>query len=200
MRIVAIDASPNRGAVTISVETTARAAEAAGAQVQRVRLSTLKIRSCTNCGMCRYMTGCKIEDDLPVLAQQIAEADGVILGLPSYFRHPDDNVRALLDRLKGFFPDDKQLRLPGLGARELQVAAARAQKRAVIITACDAPEPLATFFGYTTGPIRELRSALAAKSIRTVGSLAITGGVRSFDAWEKDKAQSLGRLLAGKTG
>jgi multimeric flavodoxin WrbA len=93
--------------------------------------------------MCRYSGSCKIEDDLPQLAEQIAEADGVILGLPSYFRHPDDSVQALLDRLKGFFPDDKQLRLPGLGARELQAASARAQKRAVIITACNAPEPLA---------------------------------------------------------
>ncbi|MGV8082272.1 MAG: flavodoxin family protein [Coriobacteriia bacterium] len=199
MRIVAIDASPTKSVVTVSVETAARAAETAGAQVQRVHLSSLKIRSCTNCGMCRYSGSCKIEDDLPVLAQQIADADGVILGLPSYFRHPDESVKALLDRLKGFFPDDRQLRLPGLSERDLQVASARAQKRAVIITACNAPEPLATFFGYTTGPVRELRSSLAARSIRTVGSLAIAGGRHSFDTWEEDKARSLGRLLAGKT-
>jgi hypothetical protein len=59
---------------------------------------------------------------------------------------------------------------------------------------------LATFFGYTTGPIRELRSALGAGGIRTVGSLALTGGWwrESFDEWERDKATSLGRMLAGR--
>ncbi len=62
------------------------------------------------------------------------------------------------------------------------------------------PEPLATFFGYTTGPVRELRSALSAGGIRTIGSLAVTDTWRhpSVEDWERDKAESLGRILAGK--
>lgn len=201
VRIVAIDASPSRGVLSLSVEATARAAERAGARVVRVRLSGLKIRTCTGCGMCRYTGACKIEDDLPLLAEQIDEADGVIFGLPSYFRRPDPVVAAMLERIKGFFPDDGQLTLPGLGMREVPSAPqTRAAKRAVIITASRAPEPLATFFGYTIGPIRELRSALDTGGIRTVGSLALTGGWlrQPFDEWERDKASSLGRMLAGK--
>jgi hypothetical protein len=151
--------------------------------------------------MCRYTGACKIPDDLPALAQQIREADGVIFGLASYFRRPDPMVSAMLDRLSGFFPDVGQLHLPGLGRRDVPlVPQAHAAKRAVIITACRAPEPLATFFGYTSGPIRELRSALGVGGIRTVGSLSLTGGWKrdSFDQWERDKAKSLGRMLAGK--
>ncbi|NTW28310.1 MAG: flavodoxin family protein [Coriobacteriia bacterium] len=197
MRIVAIDASPTRGVVSFSVETAAQAAASSGADISRVRLSELRIHSCTGCGMCRYTGRCKIPDDLPSLADAIAQADGVIFGMPSYFRHPDEHLRAALERLQHFFPDDRQLVLPGTARSG---APSHAQKRAVIITACNAPEPLATFFGYTTGPIRELRQALAITKIRTIGSLALTGswGRQSFDDWEHDRASSLGRMLAGK--
>lgn len=201
MNIVAIDASPARGVVSLSVEAAARAAERAGAEVRRVRLSALDVRTCTGCGMCRYTGSCKIADDLPQLAGLIAESNGVIFGMPSYFRRPDPMVQATLDRLRRFFPHDGQLVLPGLGMRDLPPAEPfRAAKRAVIITASNAPEPLATFFGYTSGPIRELRSALGDGGIKTVGSLALTGGWmrHAFDEWERDKASSLGRMLAGK--
>jgi hypothetical protein len=201
MRIVAIDASPGRSVISLSVEQTASAAELAGATVERFRLANLRVLSCTGCGWCRLTGACKIPDDLPALVEAIESADGVIFGLPSYFRRPDPNTQAILDRIKRFFPDDGQMTLPGVGPDDVPASArARAAKRAVIITACRAPEPLATFFGYTTGPIRELRRGLAMSGIRTVGSLALTGGwVReSFDEWERDKASSLGRMLAGK--
>jgi len=202
VRIVAIDASPARGVVSQSVEEAARAAEKAGATVVRVRLSDLSVRSCTGCGMCRYTGACKIPDDLPALAEEIAEADGVIFGLPSYFRRPESHTRAIIDRVLRFFPDDRQMELPGLTRRDVPpVYEFRAAKRAVIITACKAPEPLATFFGYTTGPIRELRAAMNENGIRTVGSLALTGGGwsrHSFDELERGRASSLGRMLAGK--
>lgn len=200
MRIVAIDASPARGVVSLSVEAAARAAERAQATVDRVRLADLKLHACTGCGMCRFTEACKISDDLPALADKIACSDGVIFGLPSYFRRPDPVLSAMLHRLKAFFPADAQLTLPGLGLYDPSQAVHAAAKRAVIITASSAPEPLATFFGYTSGPIRELRAALNTGGIRTIGSLAITGGWmrEAFDEWERDKASSLGRMLAGK--
>jgi hypothetical protein len=185
----------------MTVEAAARAAERADATVERVRLAELRLLACTGCGMCRYGDGCKITDDLPALAQQIADADGVIFGLPAYFNRPDPALQIMLERLRRFFPHDGQLVLPGLGGRSRPGSSqAHRAKRAVIITASRAPEPLATFFGYTTGPIRELRSALGAGGIRTVGSLALTGGWlrESFDEWEREKATSLGRMLAGK--
>jgi hypothetical protein len=183
------------------VEEAARAAERAGAHVERVRLASMRVHSCSGCGWCRLTGVCKIPDDLPGLATSIDEADGVIFGLPAYFRRPDVRTQAILSRVQRFFPDDGQLVLPGVSRADApHLPAARAAKRAVIITACKAPEPLATFFGYTTGPIRELRSALDTGGIKTVGSLALTGGWlrTSFDDWERDKASSLGRMLAGK--
>lgn len=202
MRIIAIDASRGRGVVSRSVEVAARSAEATGARIERIRLSELDIRFCTGCKMCRLTGACKIDDDLPALAEKIAESDGVIFGVPAYFRRADRHVQAILDRISSFFPDDGQLRLPGFSEREVPHSpTAKAAKRAVIITACRAPEPIATFFGYNTGPIRELRKALGSGGIRTVGSLAVAGTWTKeavLDEWECDKARSLGRVLAGK--
>lgn len=200
MRIVAIDASPHPGIVSRSVEQTARAAEDVGAEVVRVRLAHLSIHSCIGCGWCRYNGVCKLEDDIPNLAEEIDRADGVIFGLPGYFRKPDPNTEAVIARVQRFFPEDRQMVLPGVDYEPVPARRARAAKRAVIITACRTPEPLATFFGYTTGPIRELRRALNLGGIRTVGSLAIAGtwAREPFDEWERDKAASLGRMLAGK--
>lgn len=201
MRIIAIDASARRGVVSQSVEQAATAAEAAGATVERVCLARLEIRTCTGCGMCRATGVCKIDDDLPHLAERIASADGVILGTPSFFRRAESTTQAVLDRLSGYFASSGQLRLPGMGPGEVALtAAARDARRAVIITACAAPEPLATFFGYTTGPLRALRGALGSGGIRTVGSLAVTDTWRhpEIHPWEQEKARSLGRILAGK--
>jgi hypothetical protein len=201
VRIIAIDASPRRGVVSRSVEVAARAAETAGATVERVRLADFDIRFCTGCKMCRLTGACKIDDDLPHLAARIAESDGLIFGTPAYFRKADRTVQAVLDRLSSFFADDGQLRLPGFSEAELPSnPAVRAAKRAVIITVCTTPEPMATFFGYNSGPIRELRTAFGTGGIRTVGSLAVSGTwVRpELDEWECDKAASLGRVLAGK--
>lgn len=201
MRIIAIDASRGNGVVSRSVDVAARSAEAAGAVVERVRLASLDIRFCTECKMCRLTGACKIDDDLPDLAEKIASSDGVIFGVPAYFRKADRSVQAVLDRLASFFADDGQLRLPGFSAGVLGDCRSRSVRRAVIITACRAPEPLATFFGYTQGPIRELREALGSGGIKTVGSLAVAGSWShepELDAWECDKARSLGRVLAGK--
>lgn len=201
MRIIAVDTSPRHGIVSRSVETAAAAAEAAGAEVERIRLADLEIRSCTGCGMCRVTGECKIADDLPWLAERIASAEGVILGTPSYFRKPDEATAAFLQRVSGYFSSSGQMRLPGMGGSDIQrLPVARDARRAVIITACAAPEPLATFFGYTTGPLRDLRAALGSGGIRTVGSLAVTDTWRHPEVhqWERDKARSLGRIIAGK--
>jgi hypothetical protein len=201
VKIIAIDASRRAGMVSRSVETAAVAAERAGAMVDRVRLKDIDIRPCTGCLMCQADGTCKMQDDLPELAERIADADGVIFGVPAYFHRPDETTRALLDRLSHYFADDLQLHLPGLGRRHVRpTLLARAAKRAVIITACKAPEPLATFFGYTTGPVRELRKALSSGGIRTIGSLAVTDTWRhpAGDEWGRDRAASLGRVLAGK--
>ena len=45
-----------------------------------------------------------LADDLPDLARRMEEADAVILGTTSYFRHGNEMTSALLDRLASSEP------------------------------------------------------------------------------------------------
>lgn len=201
MKIIAIDASRRYGRIARSVEAAASAAESTGAMVERVRLCDLDIRTCTNCHLC-YATGvCKIEDDLPQLAFRISEANAIIFGIPLRSIRANETARAVLDRLAGYFSDAGQMHLPGLGQKDVPCSpAARRIKRAIVITACRTPEPFASFFGHSVGPIKSLRAALDQSGIRTVGSLTLTRGWQSQQNPELEHGQacSLGRILAGK--
>lgn len=191
MRVLAIDAGPRRSAVSRAVESAARSAETAGASVMRVRLDEREIRFCTSCGFCAGTGVCKIQDDLPTLAALIGDADGVIFGTPGYFRRANDCTKALLDRMSGYFAPH---------ARDAGGGPTPRGRSAVVITACSAPEPFATFFGYSTGPVRELRRALECAGLTLVGSLAVTDLWRRSgpDEVDRHKASSLGRILVGR--
>lgn len=189
MRIVAIDASPRVGVVSLSVEQTARAAERVGAEVERVRLSEMDIRGCTSCGICGGSGVCKIGDDLPRLVEMILASDGIIIGTPGLSGPEAARTQALVDRIGGFAAAMSAQRHPA------------APRRAVVITACRSPEPLSSIRGEATTPIRSLRTALETTGTRTIGSLVLgvdwLGRTRVGQS-EHDAARSLGRVLAGR--
>jgi len=186
--------------VSRSVEAASLAAEAAGATVHRVMLRDLEIRTCTSCSICQATGVCKIQDDLPELARQISYSNGIIFGTPDTARHANDATRAIFDRLRGYFSSN-QMRLPGIDLEHApRTSSARQARRAIIITACRSHHPLATFFGYSAGPIRQLRSALHDSGIRTIGTLELRSDLSRAPASSKDAeiASNFGRMLAGK--
>jgi len=200
MIIVAIDASKNYGAVSRSVEAASLAAEAAGATVHRVMLRNLEIRTCTSCSICQATGVCKIQDDLPELARLISQSNGIIFGTPDSARSANDATRAIFDRLGGYFSSG-QMRLPEIDLKTApHTNCAKEARRAIIITACKSPDLLATFFGYSAGPIRQLRSTLHESGIRTIGTLEVRSDLSRKHATSRDAqiASSFGRMLAGK--
>lgn len=50
--------------------------------------------------MCAFrMEECKIEDDMVMLLDKMQEADGVILGAPTYLLGPQGQVKLVMDRM-----------------------------------------------------------------------------------------------------
>lgn len=191
MKVIAIDAGTTHGALSRSVELAARAAEAAGAEVERVNLGSLRIKRCSGCGVCQLGGHCKIEDDLPGLAARIGDADGVIYGLPELLFKSDERTQTILTRLSGFFEENREASASG---------GDHPAKRAIVITASALPVSVATFFGYKTGPMRKLRDALGAGGFKTIGSLIMNGNLLrpTFKREQADRARSLGRVLVGR--
>jgi len=105
MRILALQASPNEDGLTAGMAKEAMAgAKAAGAEVELLHLRNLKLEACRACengwGRCRREGLCIIEDDLEVVREKMAAADGVILSTPVYFGDVAEVVKNYLDRLR----------------------------------------------------------------------------------------------------
>ena len=74
-------------------------AEAAGADVEALRLTDYKIEACQGFGLCLFRKeGCHIKDDLKYIWSKIGEADGVILSVPCYFLESTAVIKQLIDR------------------------------------------------------------------------------------------------------
>lgn len=201
MKIVAIDAGRGHCNVSRSVEVAAHSAELAGATVHRIKLSNLHIKSCTGCKLCLTGEGCKIHDDLTYLSDLIAESDGVIFGIPESRNRRNPQCNSMIDRLATYFSNHGQMKLPGFGdAYVTQTPTARATKRAIIITANHYNLPIGAFFSRSRGTISELRSIFSQTRISPIGALEVTDKLKDGRLCDdvRDKAYSLGRILAGK--
>lgn len=101
MQILALVASHRKlGNTEVMVREALLAAAAEGASWELVRLSDLKILPCTGCMACvfRPEVGCHLEDDMEMLLSKMRQADGLILGAPTYILAPAGIVKMFLDR------------------------------------------------------------------------------------------------------
>jgi NAD(P)H-dependent FMN reductase len=75
-------------------------AQAEGATVNAVRLTDLRLLSCTGCMQCVIGgQSCPLDDDMAWLIETIQAADGLVLAAPTYFLGPAAILKLVLDRL-----------------------------------------------------------------------------------------------------
>ncbi len=74
-------------------------AEAAGAEVELLRLTDYRIEACQGTGLCLFRKeGCYIEDDLHFIWSKFDGADGILLSVPCYFLEATAILKQLIDR------------------------------------------------------------------------------------------------------
>lgn len=102
MKVIAINGSPRKGGNTEAVLLEmAKELKAAGIETEIIQVGDKAIRGCTGCGYC-WTDGnaCAIADDcVNEIAQKIGEADGLILGAPTYYAAIPGTMKCFLDRL-----------------------------------------------------------------------------------------------------
>ena len=105
-KIVIIDGGPRRNFNTASI--LQKFAEGASSvsneiEVKTVRLYGLDYKGCMSCMACKIKgkasNVCKFKDALTPVLEEIAEADGLVLGSPIYFGDVTGQMRAFLERL-----------------------------------------------------------------------------------------------------
>lgn len=105
-KIIIIDGGPRKTFNTASM--LKKVAEGAnsvseGTEVKSYRLYDLDYKGCMSCLACKIkgkaVNICKFKDALTPILEEIAEADGLVLGSPNYFGEITGQMRAFLERL-----------------------------------------------------------------------------------------------------
>ncbi|MBQ9370491.1 MAG: flavodoxin family protein [Clostridia bacterium] len=100
MRVLIINGSPRKDGNTARLLNEAtKVLEAEGVEIFRYDVGAKVIRGCMACGGCARAGKCVLGDDVPMLAAELAAADGVIIGSPVYYSSPNGSLISLLDRL-----------------------------------------------------------------------------------------------------
>jgi multimeric flavodoxin WrbA len=98
-QILGIVGSPRRnGNTEILIDEVLRGAEEAGASVEKVILTRLKISPCTGCDECQEEGKCIFRDDMESLFTKMGKSSVWVLGTPVYWWGPTAQFKAFLDR------------------------------------------------------------------------------------------------------
>ncbi len=102
MKVVAFNGSPRKDGNTASlINRVLKELQAEGIETEFIQLGGQQIHGCISCQTCWKIKNkeCKIvNDNINLYIKKIAEADGVILGSPTYFSMMTPELKALIDR------------------------------------------------------------------------------------------------------
>jgi len=102
MKVVAFNGSARKnGNTAILINYVLRELENEGIETELVQLSGKKIRGCIACMKCfeNKDQRCSVtKDDINSCIEKMIEADGIILGSPTYFANVSTELKALIDR------------------------------------------------------------------------------------------------------
>ena len=74
---------------------------AAGATVETLELSGLRLQPCAACDACHKTGICPLDDDYEAIKEKLLACDGFVLASPNYIFSVTAQLKILLDRLNG---------------------------------------------------------------------------------------------------
>lgn len=100
MKVLTINGSPHpNGCVGRALDELEKTLVECGIEVERVNIGTKDIRGCIACNFCREHGRCVFNDAVNEVAPKFAEADGIVVGTPTYYAGSNGQVLSFLDRL-----------------------------------------------------------------------------------------------------
>ena len=102
MKIIALNGSPKKERNTaFLLNAVLKTAEGAGAQTELIQLVDFNIKACIGCNKCLRAGICAIQDDdMNILAEKMLDADGIVLGSPTYFMNVSGIMKNFIDRTR----------------------------------------------------------------------------------------------------
>ena len=103
MKVLGIMGSPRRNGNTETLlESILEGARSAGAEADRIDLSTARIEECNGCAHCWKGKECIKKDDMNIFYQKIADSDVIVFATPVYWYGPTGLMKLFLDRFVYF--------------------------------------------------------------------------------------------------
>jgi multimeric flavodoxin WrbA len=113
MKVIAINGSPRVGGNTsMALKVMNDELEREGIETETIQIGNLSLRGCIACGHCAKSEGnrCVFADDcVNEIAQKLREAEGFILGCPTYYAGIPGTMKSFLDRV--FYSSSRYFRL-----------------------------------------------------------------------------------------
>jgi multimeric flavodoxin WrbA len=104
MRVLGIMGSPRRQSNTeILLDRALEGASEAGAEVEKVPISNLKISPCLEIYACFKDGNCTIKDDMQALYDKLVEADHIVFASPIFFYGVTGQAKAVIDRCQALW-------------------------------------------------------------------------------------------------
>jgi multimeric flavodoxin WrbA len=104
MKVLGIMGSPRRKSNTeILLDKALEGAKEAGAEVEKVLISKLKISPCLEIYACLKDGNCAIRDDMQLLYKKLLEADHIIFASPMFFYGITSQAKAIIDRCQALW-------------------------------------------------------------------------------------------------
>ncbi len=119
MKVLSIMGSPRRQSNTeILLDKALEGARGAGAEVEKVLVSKLKISPCLEIYACLKDGNCAIKDDMQLLYEKLLEADHIVFASPIFFYGITSQAKAIVDRCQALWVRRHVL---GLGKEDKRV-------------------------------------------------------------------------------
>jgi multimeric flavodoxin WrbA len=185
MKILGIVGSKRKkGNTSILVQEALKAAKREGMETELIFLGDYVIRDCVGCEGCKDTYKCVLNDDMQKIYPLLLEADGLILGSPTYWYNVTADMKAFIDRcysLEVFAEDDRSC---WVGINE-----ALGGKYAVAIAVCEQHDE--KYMGFTAEAMTKPLVDLGYRVVDTVKAIKL---FKAGEALEDEKILEKSRI------
>ena len=159
MKVLIINGSPHTDGCTVrgmkEVETVLHEN---GIETEWVNVANKDVRGCIACAYCREHGKCVFNDIVNETAPKFAEADGMLIGTPTYYAHSNGQLLAFLDRL--FFSSattvDKTMKVGAAVVSSRRAGSTSAfEEINKYFTICSMPIVSSTYWNEVHGHVKE---------------------------------------------
>ncbi len=112
MKVLLLNGSPHeRGCTARALREVAETLEKAGIETETITVGNKDVRGCISCGYCKKNGKCVFDDIVGEVAAKFKEADGLVVGTPTYYAGSNGTLLSLLDRLFHSTDFDKTMKV-----------------------------------------------------------------------------------------